>query len=227
MKVVNNRIAAVALGATIVVGIGATGATAARLITSGDIKNETITTLDVRNGSLTGHDLRDGSIVLSDLSSRARANLNPTGTGGVKVATLDGTTAIADIGGPINANSTDLDTGVTLPAGTYLVTVDGSFESDTAAAPDSADVYPQLSLWIDANGDDSFSWQNGEGDISPNALMPTAAKRHISVSGSTVVTLTKSTYVGLRAFGYDSNQGSARSGEIDVIDATITATPLR
>lgn len=238
MSFIKNRIVAVSTGAAIVVALGATGATAARLITSADIKNETITTSDVKNGSLTGADvatggitgtdLKDGSVVLNDLSPGTQSILRPkTGTSGVKVADLANDTAIAHIGGPINANHTDLDTGVTLPAGTYLVTVDGDFESATAAADPSIDVYPQLSLWLDLDGNGSFTWQNGEGDISPNALMPDAANRHISTSGSTVIELTEPTYVGLVAFGYDSNQGDARSGEINVINATLTTTPLR
>ncbi len=238
MSFTKNRIVAVGTGAVIVMALGATGATAAQLITSADIKNETITTSDVMNGSLTGADLatggitgtdlKDGSVVLNDLSPGTQSILRPkTGTTGVKVDVLAGDKTITNIGGPINANHTDLETGVTLPAGTYLVTVDGDFEANTAAADPSVDVYPQLSLWLDLDDSGTFTWQNGEGSISPNALMPDAANRHISTSGSTVIELTTSTYVGLVAFGYDSAQGTARSGEIDVIKATVTATPLR
>lgn len=246
MSIVRNRITAVAVGATIVVALGASGAVAAKLVTSRDIKDGTIRsvdiatggvtgsdirdgsvgTFDLRDGSVSSADIRDGSVGLADLSTQAKSALAPSeGLAGVSVDTLGAPLAITAIGGPINDNNTDLETGLTLPAGRYLVTVDGAFESATSVA-DAIDVYPQLSLWIDRNGDDAFKWQDGEGDISPNALMPDAANRHISVSGSTIIELDDETYVGLLAFGYASDQSSARSGEIDVKAATITATPL-
>lgn len=247
MSILKNRIAAVAVGATVVVALGSTGAVAARIIGSADIKDGSIRSIDIANGTLTGADVRDGGLTgddirnssvrsadivdgavrLADLSPDARAAFAPpVGTIGVEVATLAAPKAIAHIGGGINANNTDLDTGLTLPAGRYLITVDGAFESAQAAADPSVDVYPQLSLWIDRSGDGAFQWQQQEGDISPNALMPAAANRHISVSGTTVVELTEETYVGLLGFGYDSAQGTARSGDINVKSATLTATPL-
>lgn len=232
---------AVVVGGAVIVGLGATGAVAGKLVTSAGIANNTIRSIDVRDGNLRGVDLsresiasghiRNGTIRMGDLSTSVRdaiagpATAPADGISGLEAASLDAPVTIADIGGSINDRNTDLETGLTLPAGRYLVTVDGSFESDTAATT-AADVYPQLSLWIDRSGDGDFQWQSDEGDISPNALMPTAAKRHIAVSGSTVIELTEATYVGLLGFGYDSAQGTARSGEIDVTSATITATPL-
>jgi hypothetical protein len=133
--------------------------------------------------------------------------------------------AIANIGGPINAGYTDLNTSKTLPAGTYIVTVDAAFESATAGDP-TVEVYPQVSLWIDKNHDGVFKWQDGEGDISPNAIMPVAANRHISTSGITQVTLTETTKVGLVAFGYTSTQQNERSGEINVVRAVLGALPV-
>ncbi|WGX99125.1 hypothetical protein [Nocardioides sp. L-11A] len=224
MSVWKSRTIAVAVGATLVVGLGASGSVAAGLITSKDIKNNTITSKDIKNGAIKAKDVKDGSLEVADLAPTAKAALT-TGVGGVQVATLAADTTIAKIGGPINDNNTNLNTGLTLPAGKYVVTVDGAFESAVASSS-AADVFPQLSLWLDKNGDNKFRWQDGEGDISPNALMPTAKNLHISVSGTTVLTLTQPTRVGLLAFGYASDQSEARSGEIKVIDATLTATPL-
>lgn len=247
MSVWKNRTTAVVAGAVVVVGLGATGATAARLITGADIKNGTVESVDVANNSLTSADIgynslkgtdiangslstvdiANGTVGLIDLAPDAKSALAPgEGFAGLEAASLAAPTAIASIGGPINTNNTDLDTGLTLQPGRYLISVDGQFESDTPASEPAVDVYPQLSLWLDKSGDGAFQWQQGEGDISPNALMPDAANRHITVSGSSVIELTAETYVGLLAFGYDSNQGTARSGEIDVTSATITATPL-
>lgn len=140
-------------------------------------------------------------------------------------ASLGSPVVIEHIGGPINDRNTDLDVGLTLEPGTYLVTVSGAFISEVEYSG-SATVWPQLSLWLDRNGDGTFQWQEGEGDISPNAVMPAQADRHISVSGSSVITLDAPTYVGLLGFGYDSEQGSARSGEILIQDATLVAVPL-
>ena len=135
------------------------------------------------------------------------------------------TTMIKTIGGPINDGSTDLGTGLDLAKGTYLVTVYGGFESAKDSTAPSVDVYPQFSVWVDKNVDGEFDWKT-EGTISPNALMPNTANRHISTSGTTVITLDADAYVGLRAFGYTSTQGSERSNEIFVRDAVITATPI-
>lgn len=220
MSVLNSRTAAVALGASIIVGLGATGAMAANLITNSDIQPESITGSRIKNGSLSVQDFTPAT---------DKVFRNTTGTTGVKVATLANTTAIANIGGPINANNTNLGTGVTLAAGKYLVTVSGDFENNTAATDDAVDTYPQLSLWLDHNNNGDFEWNapKPEGDISPNATMPHAKGRHISVSGTTVITLDKTTKVGLIGFGYNSDGSAARGGDIDVTNATITATPLR
>lgn len=237
MSILKNRTTAVVAGAAVIVALGATGATAAQLITSADIKNSTIQSVDVAynslkgtdiaNSSLTGVDLANGTVGLIDLSADAKSALSQgDGVAGLEAAALGTPTTITKIGGSINANNTDLETGFTLPAGRYLISVDGAFESATAAADPTVDVYPQLSLWLDRSGDGAFQFAAGEGDISPNALMPDAANRHIAVSGSSIIELDAETYVGLLAFGYDSNQGSARSGEIKVKSATITATPL-
>jgi hypothetical protein len=237
MSVWKSRTAAVAVGATIVVGLGASGSVAAGLITSKDIKNETIKSKDVKDGALrssdvkdgdlTGADIADGSIALADLAPGARGAAPAQGVGvnGTRVATLADDVTVAHIGGPINANNTDLDTALTLPAGTYLVTVDGAFERSANSTNPAVDVFPQLSLWLDKDANGAFAWQT-EGDISPNTLLPTVKNRHRSVSGTTVITLTAPTKVGLLAFGYDSAQGTEGSGDITVTSATITATPL-
>jgi hypothetical protein len=143
----------------------------------------------------------------------------------VQAASLDAPKAIAKIGGPINDNNTKLGVELELPAGKYVVTVDGAFQSSATAANAAVNVWPQLSLWLDKNADNQFAWQT-EGDISPNALMPTAPNRHIWVHGTTVIELAETTKVSLLGFGYTSTQGSERSGEINVIRATLTATPL-
>ena len=163
-----------------------------------------------------------------DGADGATGGAGPQGPAGILSPLTDSLAtpmAIATIGGPINTGNTNLDTGLTLPAGKYVVTVDAAFESNQAGNP-AVEVYPQVSLWIDRDDNGEFTWQTGEGDISPNAIMPVAANRHISASGITQVTLTEETYVGLVAHGYTSTQGSERSGEIKVVRAVIGALPV-
>lgn len=59
MRVRNERVAAVAAGAAIVVGIGSVTAVAADFVTSRDIKNDTIRSVDVRDNTLTRADISD------------------------------------------------------------------------------------------------------------------------------------------------------------------------
>lgn len=59
MKIRNERLAAVAAGTAILVGIGSVTAVAADWVTSKDIKNNTIKTVDVRDNTLTRADISD------------------------------------------------------------------------------------------------------------------------------------------------------------------------
>jgi len=178
----------------------------------------------IKDDAVKSRHINDGSIKKRDLSNGVQEDLAAANKVEVATAKMSDATTIEHIGGPINANNTPLDTKLTLKPGTYLVTVDGSFFND--AGDLGADVYPQLSLWLDKNPDGEFDWQDDEGDISPNALLPGVKDRHIAVSGNTVITLDKKTDVGLVAHGYTSTQGSEGSGQITVDKALITATKI-
>lgn len=131
-------------------------------------------------------------------------------------------TVVTNIGGSIVNRKTDLVT-VNLRPGTYMVNVDGAFIYPTGTTPHAGtDLYPQLSLWVDANDNGEMNWQTAEGSISPNALMPAMVERHVSVSGSTVLTITEDQVVRadgtvpvkVSAFGYDTSQGTAGAGQL-------------
>jgi hypothetical protein len=214
----NSRVVAVGVGASALALLAGGAGFAAGQINSGDIKDNTIRSQDVRDGGLKLKDLSDWTE--RNLSRDSDSFADTTGNALADPKTIE------KIGGPINDNNTDLDVGITLEPGRYVVTVDGSFISDQAAGEGTPAVWPQLSLWIDRNDDGNFQWQALEGDISPNALMPTAAKRHISVHGSTVIDVDEITNVGLLGFGYAADGSDARSGEIKVNRAVLTATPL-
>ncbi|WP_110206677.1 collagen-like triple helix repeat-containing protein [Nocardioides daejeonensis] len=231
---IRKNVAAVAAGALIIVGLGATGAVAGQMVGSKQIKDDAVKSRHIN----------DGAVKEKDLSKSVQSKLAATGEKGDKgdkgdageqgpagpagqveivTAKLDGAKLINAIGGSINANYTDLETGIELEAGTYLVTVDGSFFNK--AGDLGADVYPQISVWVENNDVAGFQWQT-DGDISPNALLPQVKDRHIAVSGNTVITLSKKTRVGLIAHGYTSTQGAEGSGNIEVDKALITATKI-
>lgn len=234
---IRKNVAVVAAGAMIVVGLGATGAVADRMIGSKDIKKEAVKSKHIADGTIKKKDLRPG--VREQLKATGEQGpAGPAGPAGEQgpagepgqdaeiafySAKLEAPKPITNIGGPINNNATKLGTDLTLPAGTYQISVDGDFISDTAAADGAPAIYPQLSLWLDKDKDGEFRWQDGEGSISPNALMPTGKNMHIQVSGTTTITLAEETSVSLLAFGYAEDQSAARSGEINVNTAEISA----
>jgi hypothetical protein len=147
----------------------------------------------------------------------------PASVGHTYAARLPESVPITTIGG---GYSTELqDTNVYLPAGDYLVAVYGAFEYPEGTEVPEGVAYPQLILWSN-DADDAVARDNG--GMSPNALMPGAAQRHISVDGTTMVHVGASGEVlSLRAFGYDEDPATARfDGKINVVDAVITATPV-
>ncbi|WP_235735179.1 hypothetical protein [Nocardioides alcanivorans] len=212
---IRKSIAIAAAGAIAVVGLGTTGAVADKVIGSKGIKQDAIKSKHIKDGTVKPRDLASG--LLDKVNTSAKSSVD------VQVAQLEEGTLIEKIGGPINDNNTDLDTTLTLAKGTYLVTVDGSFFNRAGAL--GADVYPQLSLQVESGEAPGFQWQQ-DGDISPNALLPEVINRHISVSGTTVLTLEKKTTIGLVAHGYTSTQGSQGSGQIEVDKATLTASKI-
>jgi len=234
-RALNSRVVAVGAGAAVLALLAGGAGYAAGQIDSGDIEDETILSRDVKDGKLRLKDLSDGTqknLQGQDGKDGQDGEDGQDGQDGkdafadMQVAALAQSTPIENIGGGINQNNTDLGVKLTLEPGKYLVTIDGAFISDQAAGDGTPAVWPQLSLWIDRSADGSFQWQENEGDISPNALMPPAADRHISVHGSTIVTVEETTEIGLLGFGYAADQSTARSGEIDVNRAVLTATPL-
>lgn len=224
MSALRSRTAAVVAGSLVVVALGATTATAGRLVGSKDIAKDAVTSKAIKNGTVKKKDL--GKSLQKKIDAAGVAGKDgKDGVVAIQTATLAKPAAIEKIGGPINDNNTNLNTSVTLQPGTYLVNVSGSFSSSTAYAG-TAEVHPQLSLWLDRDADGKFDWKKDEGSISPNALMPVGKNRHVSTSGQTVITLTAATKVGLVAHGYASDESAARSGEINVDQAVLSATKL-
>lgn len=228
---IRKSIAIAAAGAVAVVGLGTTGAVAGKMVGSQQIKKNAVTSKHIKKNAVKSGHIVDGTIKARDLKGNLKAKIQDGAKSDVQVevAEMDAeVTTIKHIGGSINDNNTALDgTELSLPAGEYLVTVDGAFMKNEAAADTwGTDIFPQISLFVDKSGDGNFQWQEDEGDISPNTLMTEAADRHLFVSGTTVLNLDEETDVSLLAFGYAADQSSKASGDIDVIEARITASKI-
>ena len=228
---IRKSIAVAAAGAVAIVGLGTTGAVAGKMVGSQQIKKNAVKSKQIAKNAVKSGHIADGAVAARDLRPNLVNKIKVGVQSGVQVEVAEmkpETTTINKIGGPIADNKTEVEgTELTLKKGTYLVTVDGAFKkAEDAAETWGTEIYPQLSLFIDHEDDGNYDWEAGEGDISPNALMPEAADRHIQVSGTTVVTLEKKTPLSLLAFGYAADGSSKASGEIDVIDATLTASKI-
>jgi len=132
--------------------------------------------------------------------------------------TLAGVASV-NTGGSFNSRATQVGT-VTLPAGSYLVTVSAKATPIVQSDP-TAQVFPSIHLY-DQPKNPSFAGdvlQVGNGALESGAY--TAADAYYSNSG--VVTLTAATTMYVYAFGYDSNDGE---GTYALDGVTVTATPV-
>lgn len=213
---IRKTVAIAAAGAIAVVGLGTSGAVAGKMIGSKQLKQNAVKSKHIKNGTIKKKDIKPR---LVDRFTDA----------GVDYASMEAPTTLENIGGSIKERYTDLGTEVELKKGTYLISVEGSFINQEALSGE-VEVYPQVSVWIDKNGDEKFDWSTdpaeNEGSISPNAVMPTAASRHIQFSGSTVLELDKKQTVRIVGFGYDSDQGTEGQGNVTVNDALLTAEKI-
>jgi hypothetical protein len=136
---------------------------------------------------------------------------------------------IAKQGGPITANGTPL-AGIDLTgfSGTFIATVSGQVDRDVAAPVAGKQVQPQLSLWRDCDNDGVFEWQQGEGPMSPNATIPDAKNRSVTINGSIKYTVYKACHTKLVAFAYAADgSGYAGDPELSVGWASVTLIPIR
>ncbi len=146
-KLINSRFAVVAVAVVALFAIGTSGAVAAHLIGSKDIKNNSIKSHDIKDNTIKSHDIKDGTIKTGDLNAATIAALKQQASGapvqtplGAQLAanSTSPVTTIAQIGGSFGkftgtVNATKLDE-VTLPAGTYQLSADGFFHSTAATS---------------------------------------------------------------------------------------------
>jgi hypothetical protein len=131
--------------------------------------------------------------------------------------TLANPTARTSIGGPIQANGTDLGT-LTLPAGKYLINANAMF-TRTAAEPDGPDTFPELTVWQGTTWAPDFSNTVGTwlgGMMSRNIYIDDTA------SGSTIVTIPAGgDTLHVVGFAYDEDRSS--TGAVQVDTASLSA----
>ena len=90
MRVRPPTLSGVALGAAVVLIVTAATATAAALITSADIKNNTVASVDLKNNNIASGDIKDGTITSADIKNNIVASA-------ASADILDGTIAAADL----------------------------------------------------------------------------------------------------------------------------------
>jgi hypothetical protein len=210
-KLLNNRFALVALVVVALFAIGTTGATAARLIGSKDIKDNSVKSRDLRDGTITTQDLDAATIAElkgSPVTPAPAPVQTPLGAQLAANSTSD-VTEVANIGGSFGkftatVRATKLDE-VTLPAGTYQLSADGFFHSTVAT---SGLTRLQLAIRVD----DGTDWGQDLGTCFTDAASP-LADREATCSSTRVVTVAAPTAVEVFAFGYADDQGSADSGK--------------
>jgi len=98
-RVAASRVAAVSIGAAVVVTLGGTGAVAAGLITSADIRNGSVQGVDlaassvgsnkIANGSVGSQDLAPNSVGSSELSGPLMSQINQAGLTGTNWSVVD------------------------------------------------------------------------------------------------------------------------------------------
>lgn len=209
-KFLNNRLALVALVVVALFAIGTAGATAAQLINSKDIKDNSIKSRDLRDGTIKTQDLNAATIEALKGPQVAAAPPVQTPLGAQLVANeASAVTVIADIGGSFGkftgtVRATKLDE-VALPPGTYQLSADGFFHSTVATSGQT-----RLQLAVRVN--DGSDWGLDFGTCFTGAASP-LADREATCSSTRVVTLAAPALVEVFAFGYADDQGAADSGK--------------
>lgn len=132
---------------------------------------------------------------------------------------------ITNIGGPFNdpARGKTTLSLFELPAGTWLITTNATFNRTAAASPTDTKTRPQLALRYNAS--DANPLGETAGTIMGVDISPTKGRE---LMGSTVQTVTvgpNNTIFSVYGFGYNDDGSSFASGQITV-SAQITATRI-
>ena len=82
-KILHSRVSAVSVGAVLVVGLGASGAVAANMVNSHDIRNQSIRGVDIARGAIDSSELGNQSVRAEDIlrNSIGESELKPNSVG--------------------------------------------------------------------------------------------------------------------------------------------------
>lgn len=144
------------------------------------------------------------------------------GTSGVVNATTHDLSGLASVatGGGFNANSSEVGSGVSLEAGTYLVTLNA--KATPRASGDTAQIFPQFFVYNQVKN------SNFTGDlfnVGSGALEPDGTNHDSYYSGVSVITLDSATTLHVYAFGYDSDSGGGAYVLDDLSLTVVQVTP--
>lgn len=142
----------------------------------------------------------------------------PSGVIGTTTTDLGGVASVAT-GGSFVTNATQVGSGVSLKAGTYLISLNAKA---TPLMTSAVQVFPEFFVYDQvknaAFAGDLFNVGSGALESGGNVNIDSY------YSGSTVITLTQDTTLDIYAFGYDSDRGA---GTYDLDDLTFTATQIQ
>lgn len=142
----------------------------------------------------------------------------PSGVIGTTTTDLGGVASVAT-GGSFVTNATAVGSGVSLKAGTYLISLNAKA---TPLMTSAVQVFPEFFVYDQvknaAFAGDLFNVGSGALESGGNVNIDSY------YSGSTVITLTQDTTLDIYAFGYDSDRGA---GTYALDDLTFTATQIQ
>lgn len=143
----------------------------------------------------------------------------PSGVVSLGVNDLNGLASVTT-GGGFNANAAEVGTGVSLGAGTYLVTLNA--KATPRATGDTAQIFPQFFVY---NQVKNSSFTGDLFNVGSGALEPDGTTHDSYYSGVSTVTLDSPTTLHVYAFGYDSDMGGGAYVLDDVTLTVVQVTP--
>lgn len=208
-----------------------------------EILNQSIQSYDLDEGSVGTSEIRNNTIRLEDINDSTekalRGNEGPKGDTGATgeqgpqgpagedgkdgtfagVQHAEGAANVAKIGGSFSTNATFVE-DLTLLPGTYVVTTDAFFIAKEGSEPTGK---ADLMVAVRGVNESAADLDLGTGFTGDS---PQQAEREVTTSTTRLVTLTETTSVSIKVFGYETDgQGSADSGVFDA-KVNLVAIPV-
>lgn len=143
----------------------------------------------------------------------------PSGVVNAVVHDLNGLASVTT-GGSFNTNAAEVGSGVSLSAGTYLVTLNA--KATPRSSGDTAQVFPQFFVY---NQVKNSSFTGDLFNVGSGALEPDGTNHDSYYSGVSLVTLDSAATLHVYAFGYDSDTGGGAYVLDDLSLTVVQVTP--